>query len=125
MSTVGESFVARLKSLLGELARIAQTRLELLTIELELEKRRLARELLLAALCLISAWLAGLTLVIWAALALPPRARLLVLAVLFAVFLLAGVGAWIALRRSLRRDPLFSRLIAQLRLDRASLDRPP
>jgi len=125
MSALAESFVARLKSLLGELLRIARTRLELLAIELELEKRRMARELCLGALCLICAWLAGFTLVIWAALALPPGTRFVVLAALFALFVLASIAAWIALRRSLRRDRLFSRLLAQLRLDRASLDRQP
>jgi hypothetical protein len=41
--------------------------------------------------------------------------------VVFALFALARLASWIALKRSVRRAPLFSRIIAQLRLDRASL----
>src|SRR5262249_59303675 len=75
MSEASQPLVARGKSLLEQLLRIAQNRLELLTIELEQEKLRLARDLRLASLCAVCAWLAGFTLVLWAALALPPHAR--------------------------------------------------
>ncbi len=120
-----EPLVARGRSLLGELLRIAQTRLEMLAMELEQEKLRIARALRLAIITAVCAWLAGFTLVLWVALALGPRARFIVLGALFALFVLAALASWIVLRRSLGRDPPFSRLIDQLRLDRASLGHEP
>ncbi len=122
---MSEPIVARGKSLLEQLLRIVQTRLELLTIELEQEKLHLLRDLRLATICALCAWLAGFTLVLWAALALPPHVRFIVLGALFGAFLLASVIAFVILRRSVRRVPLFTRLIAQLRLDRASLSQEP
>ena len=120
-----EPFVARGRSLLAELLRIAQTRLEMLAIELEQEKLRITRALRLAAVVVVCGWLAGFTLVLWVALSLRPDVRFIVLGALFVLFVLGGLASWIALRRSLRRDPPFSRLIGQLRLDRASLGQEP
>ncbi|MGB6450003.1 MAG: phage holin family protein [Steroidobacteraceae bacterium] len=120
-----EPVIARGRSLLGELLRMTQTRLEMLAIELEQEKLRIARALRLAAVAAVCAWLAGFTLVLWAALSLRPPVRFIVLGTLFVLFVLAGLTSWIALRRSLKRDPPFSRLIGQLRLDRASLGQEP
>ncbi len=120
-----EPLITRGRSLLGELLRIAQTRLEMLAIELEQEKLRITRALRLAVITAVCAWLAGFTLVLWVALALPPQARLIVLGALFVLFVLAALTSWIVLRRALGRDPPFSRLIAQLRLDRASLGHEP
>ncbi len=120
-----EPLITRGRSLLGELLRIAQTRLEMLAIELEQEKLRITRALRLAVITAVCAWLAGFTLVLWVALALPPQARLIVLGALFVLFALAALASWIVLRRALGRDPPFSRLIAQLRLDRASLGHEP
>ncbi len=120
-----EPIVARGRSLLGELLRIAQTRLEMLAIELEQEKLRIGRALRLALVTAVCAWLAGFTLVLWVALALAPRARFIALGALFVLFVAAALTGWIVLRRSLGRDPPFSRLIAQLRLDRASLGNEP
>ncbi len=120
-----EPIIARGRSLLGELLRMTQTRLEMLALELEQEKLRIARELRLAAIALGCAWLAGFTLVLWAALALRPPVRFIVLGALFACFVLAGLTSWLVLRRSLRRNSPFSRLIGQLRLDRVSLGQEP
>ncbi len=120
-----EPFVARGRSLLGELLRMAQTRLEMLALELEQEKLRVARALRLAAVTAVCAWLAGFTLVLWVALALRPSVRFIALGALFALFALGGLASWIALRRALTRDSPFSRLIGQLRLDRASLGHGP
>jgi len=121
MNDAGQPIIARGKSLLDQLLRIAQTRLELLSMEIEQEKVHLTREVRLAAAIVVCAWLAGFTLVLWVALVLPPQPRLIALGALFLVFLLCGIVSWIVLRRSLRRTPLFSRVIEQLRLDRAAL----
>ncbi len=120
-----EPIVARGRSLLGELLRIAQTRLEMLAIELEQEKLRITRALRLALVTAICAWLSGFTLVLWVALSLRPSVRFIVLGALFILFGLAALASWIVLRRSLTRSPPFSRLIGQLRLDRASLGQEP
>lgn len=125
MSEGAQPIFARGKNLLEQLLRIAQNRLELLSLELEQEKLRIARDLRLAALGAIFAWLAFFTLVLLAALALPRSARLPALGVLFVLFLIASVVSFVLLRRSARRDPLFSRVITQLRLDRASLSQEP
>ncbi len=125
MSDPGQPIVSRGKSLLEQLLRIAQNRLEMLTVEIEQEKLLIARDLRLFALCVIFAWLAGFTLVLWAALALPPGPRFIVLGALFGAFLIISIVCFLTLRRTMRRIPLFSRLIAQLRLDRASLSQEP
>jgi len=121
MNDAAQPVIGRARSLLDQVLRIAQTRLELLAVEIQQEKLALSRQLLLASLTAICALLAGLTLVVWVALAFPPDTRLIVLGVLFALLVAGSVGCWYALKRHAKRDPLFSRVIQQLRLDRASL----
>jgi uncharacterized membrane protein YqjE len=121
MSEEAQNLFARGRSMLIEALRMAQTRLELLALELEQERLRISRDLRLAILGAICLWLSGFSLVLWVALALRPQARFILLGCFFFVFLLGAIAFWIALRRSMRRDPPFTRLIGQLRLDRASL----
>jgi len=111
--------------MLVEALRMAQTRLELAALEIEQEKLRITRDLRLAIFAAICLWLSGFSLVLWVALALPSQARFILLGCLVVVFLIAALGFWLVLRRSLRRDPPFTRLIGQLRLDRASLGGEP
>ena len=125
MTDDSPNLFARGRAMLLEALRMAQTRLELLALEIEQEKLLITRDLKLAIFAAICLWLAGFSLVLWVALALRPEARFIVLGCLFFVFLFAALGCWIALRRSLRRDPPFTRLIGQLRLDRASLGGEP
>ncbi len=117
--------VARGRSFLADLLRMAQTRLEILSVELEQEKIRITRMLRAVLLTAICAWLAGFTLILWVALALGPGVRLIVLGALFAALCALTLGGWLAVRRSLRDHPPFSRLIDALRLDRASLGQEP
>jgi uncharacterized membrane protein YqjE len=121
MSDGAQPLLARGRSLLGELLRIVQTRLEMLAIEFEQEKIRISRQLRLAVVAALCTWLAGFTLVLWVALSLRPDVRFIVLGALFGVFTLGALGCWIALRRVMRHDALFARLMTQLRLDRESL----
>jgi uncharacterized membrane protein YqjE len=125
MSDGAQPLIGRGKSLLEQLLRIVQNRLELLQLELESEKLRVTRDLRLAVMGAIFAWLAFFTLVLLAALALPRERRLIALGVLFVLFVIASVVSFLMLRRSVRRDPLFTRIINQLRLDRASLSQEP
>lgn len=125
MSDDSQNLFTRGRALLVEALRMAQTRLELAALEIEQEKLRITRDLKLAILAAICLWLSGFSLVLWVALALGPQARFILLGCFVFVFLIAALGFWIALRRSLRRDPVFIRLIGQLRLDRASLGGEP
>jgi uncharacterized membrane protein YqjE len=121
MSDESQNLFTRGRAMLLEALRMVQTRLELAALEIEQEKLRITRDLKLAIFAAICLWLSGFSLVLWVALALEARARFILLGCLFFVFLIAALLFWIALRRSLRRDPPFTRLIGQLRLDRASL----
>lgn len=125
MHDAAQPVIGRVRSLLDQILKIAQTRLELLAVEIQQEKLALSKQLLLASLTAICALLAGLTLVVWIALAFPPETRLIVLGVLFVALVLGSIGCWYALKRHARRDPLFSRVIHQLHLDRASLSQEP
>jgi uncharacterized membrane protein YqjE len=123
MSDGAQPLFARGRSLLSELLRIVQTRLEMLAIEIEQEKMRIARQLRLAIVAALCTWLAGFTLVLWVALALRPDLRFIVLGALFGAFAVASAACWIGLTRLMRRDALFARLLHQLHLDRESLAR--
>jgi uncharacterized membrane protein YqjE len=121
MNVAAAPLIGRGKSLLDQVLRIAQTRLELLSLEVQREKTIVVRQLMLAALGITSALLAGFTLILWGALTLPPRERTIFLGVVFGVLLVGGLASWLVLRRRARREPLFNRAIHQLHLDRASL----
>jgi len=125
MSDGAQPIISRGKSLLEQLLRIVQNRLELLQLELESEKLRITRDMKLALMGAIFAWLAFFTLVLLAALALPRQQRLIALGALFVLFVIASVVSFVMLRRSVRREPLFTRIIHQLRLDRGSLSQEP
>ncbi len=122
---LGQPLIDRGKSLLDQLLRIAQTRLEMLSVEVQREKLELARTVRLAIAVAVCAWLAGFSLILWVALTLPPDLRSKLLGGLFVVLLAASIGCWIALRRRGGRQPIFTRLIEQLQLDRASLGSEP
>ena len=116
-----QPLVGRARSLLDQLLRIAQTRIELLSAEIQSEKLALTRQWQLAVTAVVLASLAGVTLIVWLAMTVPPDLRTTVLGALF--FLLVGgvAGCAIALHRRRKRPALFSRVAHQLRLDRASL----
>lgn len=121
MAEPAQPIVGRGKSLLDQLLRIAQTRLELLSAEVHSEKLALMRQWLLAVGVVMCICLAGVTLIVLLAIALPPSSRVTVLSVVLALFLGGAVGGVIALKTGAKRPPLFSRVIHQLRLDRESL----
>jgi uncharacterized membrane protein YqjE len=121
MREPGQPLIGRGKSLIEQLLRIAQTRLELLSVELQQEKLALVREMRLAATLGACALLGGMTLVLWVALAFPADVRFVLLGVLFGLLAAGAVASYLVLKRSARRGPLFSRVIQQLQLDRASL----
>lgn len=121
MTESEQPFIARGKSLLEQLLAMAQTRLEMLSTEIQQEKLALAAQVRLAAIAGICSLLAGFTLIIWIALALPPERRLVGLGVVFLVLVAIAVISILALRRHAQRPPLFRRVIHQVQLDRATL----
>jgi uncharacterized membrane protein YqjE len=124
MSAAAPEIIGRGKSLLDQLLRLAQTRLELLSAEIQRERLLVVRQLWLAAGVLLCGWLASSTLILWVVLTVPAHRRPLVLGSLVLILLLAGIAGAIALHRRSRRPALFSRVVHQLRLDRASLSDP-
>ncbi len=116
-----QPIVGRVRSLLDQLLRIAQTRVELLSAEIQSEKLALTRQWQLAVIAVVLSSLAGVTFIVWLALTVPAHLRTMVLGALFFALLGAAVGCAIAMHRRHKRPPLFSRVAHQLRLDRASL----
>jgi uncharacterized membrane protein YqjE len=103
--------------------RIAQTRLEILAVDLEREKAALARQLALAVACGTSAALAVFAAILWAALALEPRTRFIVLGALAAVLVVVAILCGVLFRRgALRRERLFALLIDTLKRDSEALE---
>jgi len=103
--------------------RIAQTRLEILAVDLAREKAALARQLMLAVACGTSAALAIFAAILWAALALGPRARFIVLGSLAIVLAAIAIACGVLLRRALaRRERLFALLIDTLKRDSEALE---
>lgn len=120
-----QPIVGRGKSLLEQLLRIAQTRLELLSAEVQYEKLALLRQCRLAVGALVCTCLAGVTLIVLLALTIPPSSRITVLAVVLALLVGGAIGCALALKMRAKRPPLLSRIIRQLRLDRSSLGEGP
>ncbi|MBX3693882.1 MAG: phage holin family protein [Steroidobacteraceae bacterium] len=103
--------------------RIAQTRLEMLSVDLQREKAAVARQLALAVACGTSAALAAFATVLWVALSFEPRTRFIVLGVLAGVFLLIAIVCGVLFRRALaRRERLFATLIEALKRDGEALE---
>jgi uncharacterized membrane protein YqjE len=116
-----QPIVGRVRSLLDQLLRIVQTRVELLSAEIQTEKLALTRQWQLAVTAVVLTSLAGVTFIVWLALTVPPEQRTLALGILFLALVGGAVGCGIAMHRRHKRPALFSRVANQLRLDRASL----
>jgi uncharacterized membrane protein YqjE len=114
--------------MLGLLQRLTRTgvgalqnRVELLVLEWQEERVRLG-EMLVWAVCLVFLAIMALLLLTGTIILLCPARGRVYVAAGFAVLYLAGaVGAWIAFKGLLKRDP-FPETLNQLRKDRAWLD---
>ncbi len=120
-----QPLVGRARSLLDQLLRIAQTRLELLSAEIQSEKLALTRQWQIAVLAVVLGSLAGVTLIVWLAVTLPVGMRTTVLGAIFVLLIGGVVGCAFSLRRRRKRPALFSRVAHQLRLDRTALGGEP
>ncbi len=118
MSDGGATLRARLDAVLG----LAQTRLELLALELHEEKLRLARLLLMTVLAALFLGSALLLAVLWLTAALWDSHRLLALGTGTVLLALGGVAAATAAARTLAAGSrLFAASLDELRRDRSAL----
>ncbi|MGC2164382.1 MAG: phage holin family protein [Gallionella sp.] len=107
--------LASLKRLTGTILVIIQTRLDLLSIELEEERLRVKQMLLYGSLALFFFGLAILLLTVFVVALFWDTYRLQVLGGLTVLFFVAGLLLWNALRRLARERPkLFSSSLAEL-----------
>lgn len=111
-----------LKRLTGTLLAIFQTRLELLSNEMEEERLRVGQMLLYGSVALFFFGLTIVLLTVFIVVLFWDSYRLQVLAGLTALFFVAGLLLWNALRRVAReKSKLFSSSLAELADDRDRL----
>lgn len=115
-----------LKRLAGTLLAIIQTRLELLSNEMEEERLRIGQMLLYGSVALFLFGLTIMLLTVFFVVLFWDEHRLLVLAGFTALYFIAGLLVWSALRRvSREKSKLFSASLAELADDRDRLAPPP
>lgn len=115
-----------LKRMAGTLFGILQTRLELLSSEIEEELLNIEQMLLYGSIVLLSVGLAIMLLTIFIVVLLWDNYRLPVLAGFIVMYFAAGLFAWMALRRMIgKKSKLFSASIAALAVDRERLEPRP
>lgn len=115
-----------LKRLAGTLLAIIQTRLELLSNELEEERLRIGQMLLYGSVALFFFGLAIMLLTVFFVVLFWDDHRLLVLAGFTVLYFVAGLLVWNELRRVTReKSKLFSASLAELADDRDRLAPPP
>jgi uncharacterized membrane protein YqjE len=109
--------------LAGDVLRMAQTRLEMLSVDVQRERDAIVLQLKLGMTSVIAAGVAGISAVLWAALSLEPRPRSVALGLLTLLFVIVSVVAMLLARRALRnRGTVFGAVISQLSRDRSTLN---
>jgi uncharacterized membrane protein YqjE len=101
--------------------RSIHNRVELLAVEWQEERLRFAHMLLLAMVVVFLATMGALLLTATIIFLFPEGARIYATAVLALLYLLGAVGAWLALRTALKREP-FNESINQVKKDRLWLE---
>lgn len=111
------------RQLVAQLLALLQVRIELLTTDLSGDLRRLAVLLIWAAVGLLFAFLALLTLVAVVIVAFWDSNRLLAVGLVAGLFvMMAAVAVWQVVRRVRNGPPLLAGTLGELRRDRAALD---
>lgn len=111
------------RQLVAQLLALLQVRIELLTTDLSGDLRRLAVLLIWAAVGLLFAFLALLTIVAAVIVAFWDSNRLLAVGLVAGLFILmAAIAVWQVLRRVRNGPPLLAGTLGELRRDRAALD---
>jgi uncharacterized membrane protein YqjE len=115
-----------LRARLDNLLAAAQTRLELLTVELQEEKLRLARLLFMTVLAALFLGFAAVFAALWITVALWDSHRLLALGLATGLFVALGVAAaTVAAHTVAAGSRLFAASISELNKDRSALRREP
>jgi uncharacterized membrane protein YqjE len=121
-----KGLVSRVGDIAGDLLRMAQTRLEMLGVEVQIERDSLLDRLRLGMFAAVAATLAGVTAMLWVAVAAPPALRSVLLGVLTLLWIAIALTATLLARGRGRSSvrPLFGSVIAQLGRDRRTLNPP-
>ncbi|WP_031404484.1 phage holin family protein [Thiomonas sp. FB-Cd] len=116
------SWAGGLRSRLDTLLGAAQTRLELITVELQEEKLRLARLLFMTVLTALFLGFAAVFAAVWITVGLWDGHRLLALGLSTALFVVLGIAcATVAARTMAAGSGLFAASLAELHRDRQAL----
>jgi uncharacterized membrane protein YqjE len=119
-----ESLLESLRGLVKTFIALVQTRIEIFASEVDEERTRLERIVVLAASAMFCMGLAIVLIVLLVAVVFWDSNRLLAIGVLAALFMLAGLGLLLALRAAVRQRPKFlAATLAELRKDEKELER--
>jgi uncharacterized membrane protein YqjE len=119
-----ESLLDSLRDLARTLVALVETRIEIFASEIDEERTRLARVVVLAVVAAFCLGLAVVLLVLLVAVIFWDSNRLLAIGVIAGVFVLGALAALLALRSAVRQRPKFlSATLAELRKDGEELER--
>ena len=119
-----ESLIDSLRDLARTVVALVETRIEIFASEIDEERARLARVLVLAVAAAFCLGLAVVLLVLVVAVIFWDTNRLLAVSVITGVFALGALAALLALRSAIRQRPKFlSATLAELRKDGKELER--
>ena len=119
-----ESLLESLRGVAKTFVALVQTRIEIFASEVDEERTRFGRILVLAVVALFCLGLAVVLGVLFIAVLFWENNRLLALGILTGVFALGGLVALVALRSAVRDRPKFlSATLAELRKDQKELER--
>jgi len=119
-----ESLLDSLRNLAKTFIALVQTRIEIFASEIDEERTRLARIVVLAVTALFCIGLAVVLFVLLVAVVFWEENRLLAIGVLAGLFAVGGFAALLFLRSETRRRPRFlAATLAELRKDQKELDR--
>lgn len=113
----GNSILNLAKQILQQLTSMAESRLQLITIELEEEKAFLTKLLLIAGVSLICFAFSLLSLIALIFLAIDPAYRIMVLSVITAILFLIAAGCMIITIRLSQKKTLLAETKQQLKQD--------
>lgn len=118
-----KGLLGRVGGIAGDLLLMAQTRLEILGVELQLERDSLLHRLRLGMFAAVAATLAGVTAMLWIAVVAPPGLRGILLGVVTLLWIAVALTTMLLARGADQRasQPLFGGVVDQLRRDRRAL----
>jgi len=122
-STSSIGLFESLKALTATLVTIVHTRLELLSTDLEEDRERLMSLVMMSLIALFSLLIGAVLVTITLVVAFWDSYRVLALASISGVFIIVGVGTWIAAVRQAKKKPkMFVASMLELVKDRKHLD---